>query len=250
MRVRRRGLTGPCAAALLGLDGFRDLPWSPLWCVPITGESGDRIIRARDWQEPVVIEGVPVCPVELVLRHLNAVPSELLGLPDGIDPSDRVELALEHALRDGHKIAAPRGGSMPGDVMLRRLLRQRGDEPPTGSYAETRALQLLRSWGVVPWRQVPVRRNGRIVNVADFMLPFASRRRPEVFSPTDGVLLEVDSRQFHAEEFDHDSRRNSNYDGLSCHWVAITANQIERQVEVVRRSIAGAFRRAGRPSPV
>ena len=245
-------LTGPGAAALLELDGFREQIWPEMWCTPIGGDSGERIVRTRAWQEPNYHGDVPVAPIGLILRHLNLVPTDLLGRPDGIAPLDRVELAVEHALRDGGEIYPTQGGRGSGDIMLHRVLRQRGDQPPTESYAETRAVQLFRTWGIVPWRQIPVRAGRGRNHRADFMIPFkpaVQSRRPEVITSRLGLLVEVDSREFHAEEFEHDSRRNTAYDQLGYHWVGITPNQIEYQPAAVRTALEGAFRRAGRRPP-
>lgn len=86
---------------------------------------------------------IPVCSVELVARHLHAFPADLVSRADGIAPIDRVELAVEHILRLGHTRAA-RGGSMSGDALLRSVLLRRGNNVPTESYAETRAVQRFR----------------------------------------------------------------------------------------------------------
>ena len=82
MTYRRLALTGPSAAALYRLDGFRDIAWPDLWCAPITGASGDRIVRTRHWTDPTYINDIAVAPVEVVLRHLNAVPADLAGQRD------------------------------------------------------------------------------------------------------------------------------------------------------------------------
>jgi hypothetical protein len=119
MRHRRLALTGPAAAALHDLDGFRALSWPPLWCAPNTGDSGDRIVRTRLWEPPETVEGVLVCPLPLVIRHLNAVPTDLSDVvTDGLSPVDRVELAVENALRLDAAVLAGGGGAMAGDVVL------------------------------------------------------------------------------------------------------------------------------------
>ena len=247
MRHRRLALTGPSAAALYQLDGFRDHVWPDLWCAPVGSHPGDRIIRTRDWPTTTAVGEIEVCPLATVLRHLHAVPVDLRRPRDGIAPIDRVELAVEHALRDGATIGTRQGARTPGDTMLHEVLQRRGNEPATGSYAETRAVQLLRQWDITPWRQVPVLVNGTVKFRADFMIPFDSRRkRPEVFRTCDGLLIEVDSRKHHEENFDHDKTRGSTYDELGYHWIIITPNQIEHQTKQVHRAVIGAFRRAGR----
>jgi very-short-patch-repair endonuclease len=247
MRSRRLALTGPSAAALYELDGFRDLTWPDLWCAPYTGDPGDRIVRTRAWIEPTLLGDVPVCPIETVIRHLNAVPSDLLGVADGLAPQDRVELAAEHALRQGVKLRAAAGGAMTGDEMLRKVLARRGSEPPTESYAETRAVQVFRTFGLRPWRQIPILENGRIVFRADFMLPFIQSQRPDVIRTSLGLLIEIDGREFHEPQFERDHRRGSTYDTLGFNWVSFTPTQIETQPKAVQKAICGAFSRAGYP---
>ena len=153
---RQLGLTGPGAAALYGLDGFRDRTWPDLWCAPITGKSGDRIVRTRDWSPPDRLGDVAVCSIQMVLRHLNAAPHDLRDVGDG--------------------------------------------------YAETRAVQLFRSWGLRAWRQVPILKNGRIVFRADYVVPFRAQRRPDLIRPSLGLLVEIDSREFHAEHCSEPNR--------------------------------------------
>jgi very-short-patch-repair endonuclease len=245
MPSRQLALTGPSAAALYELDGFRDLTWPDLWCAPKNGCRRDRVVRMRDWRSPTLVGDVSAAPIEVVLRHLGAIPSDLAQFKGGLAPHDRIELAVEHALRLGVTVQPANGGSMPGDEALRAVLRLRGDAPPTESYAETRAVQLLRTFGVRPWRQLPILRNGRIAFRADFMIPFVPTRKPDVVGPTHGLLLEVDGREFHEPQFERDHRRGSTYDELGFHWLSVTPTQVESEPKLVQRAIAGAFSRAG-----
>lgn len=246
MRHRRLALTGPPAAALYGLDGFRDQQWPPLWAAPHTGVPGDRIVRTRQWREPLVIGTELVAPLDVVVRHLAVVPADLMDVEGGILPRDRVELALEHALRMGMPLPRGRGGHLPGDAVLNEVLVLRGDEPATESYAETRCVQFLRALGITPWRQVWITGGTRRFR-ADLMVPFVRMRRPEVIRPEHGLLLECDSREHHGGGFDHDQARNGNYNALGYHWAALTPNQVEFEPAFARRILAGALRRAGHP---
>jgi hypothetical protein len=252
MKPRRLALTGPAAAAVHGLDGFRDIEWQQTWCVPWGGEMkpGDRTVRTRAWPTPKIVDDVPVCPIDLVIRHLNAFPADLLGRPDGLSAIDRVELAFEHAARLGHEPSPAGGGCMPGDVLLRQVMKRRGDTVPTESYAETRAVQVFRQWDIHPWRQIPIMERDRISFPADFLIPFRRRRRrPDIIRTCDGVLVEIDSREFHENEFERDHDRGSTYDSLGFHWISITPRQIEQHHQArVRKTIDDAFRRAGQPT--
>ncbi|MDH4148107.1 MAG: hypothetical protein OEY23_23365 [Acidimicrobiia bacterium] len=251
MRRRKLALTGPQAAAIYGLDGYRDETWPARWCGPTSGRAEPGVIRTRWWDEPVLVGEVLVAPVGLVLRHLGDCTIEL---PDGVPATDRVELAVEHALRERlvtlEQLRFRGGGTAAGDRVLKAIVRRRGDEPPTESYAETRALQLFRSLGWRPWRQVDIVPAGRIVHRVDFVIPFpsASRRarRPDPFRPRDGLIVEIDGREVHEPQFERDHDRGSRYDALGYHWISLTPRQIDARRAEVESAIAGAMRRATR----
>lgn len=255
MRKYQRVLTGAAAAALLGLDGFRDESWPLRWCAPHTSRHQPGVVRVRTWQDPVLVDETLVAPAGLVLRHLGEF-SEDLALPKSrLTVADRVELALEHALREGMiDLGDLRGisSSRPGDEVLRSVLHRRGAEPPTESYAETRAAQLFRSFGWSAWRQIKVfGENGRTVHRADFLvLPGPRRDRPEVVPPGYGVLVEIDSRAYHRDAFEKDYDRQATYNRLGYHWVGVTPTQVEDRPAVVRRSIEGVLRKAQNASAV
>ncbi len=244
-------LTGPAAAALYGLDGFRDTDWPLRWCTPRSGSHHNDAVRSRRWKEPTLIGDTAVAPVSLVLRHLGNFPDDLNI--DHLDPLERIELGLEDALRLGLvtlEELRTRGSSGDGDLMLRAVLAQRGMEPPTESYAETRSDQVLRSLGFWCWRQLPlVGANHRV----DFVLPvngWVDRRRPRplIFRPELGLIIEIDSKAFHANAFEQDHLRQSNYDRLGYRWVSFTPNQMERSPLLVTRTIEGALRSMGAPT--
>lgn len=248
---REFALTGPCAAAVLGWDGFAGYPWPPLWCTKHFGRTIDQGIQTRLWRPPIEVHGHLVAHPALVLRHLGKGD---LDQPDALSPRDRIELATEHALRAGLvQLGDLRvgGGANDGDRVMREVLKLRKDEPPTESYAETRWVQLLRANDLVCWRQVPVVDGTRQLHRVDTVVPFNQRRpRPAILLPSDGVLVEVDSREFHANRFEEDHRRENNYDRLNYHWISITPNQIEHRPQAVLSGLRGAFRRAGRAFPV
>ncbi len=234
---RTLALTGPAAAALWGLDGFRDRDWPPLWCAPIRSQPAPSIIRTWRWLPPEEVAGVLVAPIPTVLRHLATT---RLG-PPAVE-LDLIELAVECSLRSGAlelaELTAPSGNR--GDQLLRSVLRRRPNgEPPTESYAETRAAQLFRRLKLRAWRQIPI--IGRRRYRADFMLPVRASRRPEVFRPDLGLIVEIDSREFHEQHFEEDHRRESTYDELGYRWVSFTPNQIEFDEAQVRRVISRAM---------
>jgi very-short-patch-repair endonuclease len=230
--MRTLALTGPAAAALHGLDGFRDLEWAPMWCAPAHERSTPGVIRTRLWTPPHDVDGIPVVPPRTAIRHLHTV-----GVIDGISQLDRVEFAAEHVLRNGASplSLAAGGGAQPGDSVLRAVLRRRTpSDPPTESYAETRAAQRLRGAQIQAWRQVAILGGRRR---ADFGLPFQRRRRPELITPMDCALLEIDSSKHHKDNFEDDHDRESLYDDLGFRWISVTPRQIEHDWPRVRRII-------------
>ncbi len=244
MRERKLALTGPQGVALLGLDGYRGLSWPTLTCSPLGNRSAPGVIRTRRWIDPVEIDGIPVAPAALALRHLGSTPA--IG-PDGILALDRIELAFEHAMRDGLVELDdfdPRGGGPNGERQLSEVLRRRrpGDRP-TASFAETRAAQFLRRHRVEAWRQVPVVAPDGTRYRSDFLLPYrAGLARPKLARPGDGLLFEVDGKLTHEEQTERDYVRNAVYDALGIAWVAATPFQIEHQYLTVVDAIATRLR--------
>jgi hypothetical protein len=236
-------LTGPCAAALLGLDGFEGIEWPTLWCAPPTAGARHGVVRTRQWREPVLIGDVLVAPPQLMVRHLGLLDDHCYRPSDGITKRDRIELAVEHLLRGGQiELSDLCASGAKGMAELLEVRRLRGHEPPTESYAETRAVQLFRVADWVPWRQVRVFAGGRIMQRVDFVLPSRRGPRPEVLLPHHGLLVEIDGRGPHEREFERDHRRQTNYDALGFRWTSFSATQIEREplkvLEAIRALLA------------
>jgi hypothetical protein len=245
VRITPIALTGPAAAALLGWDGFADLEWPGLWCMPAGGRPRPGVIRTRRWGEPLTVGEVMLAHPAVVLRHLGLLDDQLYVRPDGLAKQDRIELAVECALRERQIELADlmmRGGKATAELCVIRALR--GIEPPTESYAETRALQLLRAHGWHPWRQVPILTGGRILQRVDFVLPLGTGRRPELLRPEHGVLLEIDGRGPHESRFEEDHRRQTNYDRLGYRWLSLTPTQIEHQPLLSMQAVERVYREA------
>ena len=247
-------LTGPAAASLLGLDGFRDHVWPPMWLHPHTASAAPGIIRARTGEPlvPVVVAGTRLAPVALVLTHLGHVP-EILRVDRAVTPRDRVEYALEHALRSGLVTLAELQSlrsTMPGAQLIRDVLALRRNEPPTESYAETTAVHVFRRLGHEPWRQVPILGPYGERHRIDFVIAFRRKaRRPALPGPGIGLGVEIDSRESHEGAFERDHARQSVYDALGLHWITLTPNQLKRPWQV-ERALDGALARALKPTRV
>lgn len=244
-------LTGPFAAHLLDLDGFRDIDWLPQLCLPVGFRSEPGVLRTRRWLPAMRVGDVEVAHPATVLRHLANDPEVLhrATVIDGIEPVDRVEFAVEHALRAGlvriDQLRVP-GSSASGDSVILSVLHRRGLVPSTESFAETFAVQMFRTKGWDPWRQVPIiGASGRILQRSDFLLPFRPMRRPTIALPHHGLLIEIDGRAYHEGSFEADHARQTTYDELGFHWVTFSASQALHRPDQMLRAIESALRRAG-----
>lgn len=246
MRTTPHALTGAAAAAMYDLDGFRDGTWPLRWCTPRSGRWTNDAIRTDRWETSSTSTDLLVATPRLLLRHLGEWLEDLAIATDPVRPLERIELAVEHAVRLG--LVSPtdllvRGSSRSGDRVLREIVRWRADQPPTESYAETRADQRFREFGWRCWRQVPIYGpRGETFNRVDFVYPYGRpRARPELFRPGHGLIIEIDSEEYHAAAFERDHRRQSTYDRLGYRWVSFTPRQIEHQSALVRRTVEGVL---------
>jgi hypothetical protein len=242
-------LTGPAAAHLYGLDGFRDLIWPHSYATPYGARGGNNVIRTRHWIEPQVLKGELVVPMLTVLRHLNAFPEFLQNQPDGISPQNRVELAVEHARRLGTRVDLakdiPRGSRSPGDALLRDIRKLSGNEPPTESYAETIALQWFRHVGYKPFRQLEIRIGGKTYRV-DFAISLGPMRRPRIPRPEELLLCDLDSRGFHNHTLEADTARRNAFARAQFHHVELMPSEIRDMPQRALATLEGAIRRTGR----
>jgi hypothetical protein len=238
-------LSGPAAAQLYGLDGFRDSLWPHSYATPLNGNGGPRIIRTRQWGEPVMLERQFVAPVATVLRHLNAFPKFLVDHPDEISPQNRVELATEHARRLGAAVSVPHNARGSGDQLLRQVRRLSGSEPPTESYAETVALQWFRRIGYQPFRQLEIHIGGKTYR-SDFGISLGPKFRPEVPRPDQVLLCELDSRGFHQHTLEQDTERRNAFARAGFHHVELMPNEIRNKPQRALATLEGAIRRTGR----
>ena len=247
-------LTGAHAAALLGLDGFRGRDWPTQWCAPHAASPETGVIRTRRWGEPLLVGDVSIATPFLVLAHLGLAHEALVLAQhdDAIEPRDRIELAVEHALRDrlvtlrDFRFTGVRG---PGENLLREVISMRGDEPPTESYAETEYLQFLRALGYDVWRQmVVVGNSGQFLYRVDFVIALRRMPRSKILRPSLGLITELDSEEYHEGAFQRDHIRNSTFDALGYHWISVTPTQVTRRPAATKRAIQGALLRMTRPT--
>jgi hypothetical protein len=205
-------LARAAAAAAWGLDGFRP-GGEPIECNVPRRTSGKQRVPARrveSLEPPDRVDGLAVTSIGQTLVELGST-----GTTSPIDPLDRVELALESALRrrlitiDAITELAAAAGRRRGAPTLRQVLERRpAHVPPTESYLETRMVQLLRRHGLPdPERQVEVfDRTGRIGRV-DFLL---GRLAMEV----DGRAYHDNAEAYHGDRLRWDRLQAAGYDTL------------------------------------
>ncbi len=213
-------LSRQAAAAVWGLDGF-EVGAVPVECsVPRNQRPRlPGVYRPSTTEGSVIVDGLPVTPlcttllelgVDLMARWATAQQVQLLT------PEDLVELALESALRNGRcslqevrEVLGTVGRTHRGRAVLARVLARRPpDAPATGSYLETRTVQVFRNARLPDLdRQVTVRDvDGAFIGIVDFL-----RGRG---------IVEVDGHLTHDERPVEDRRR----------WTALTAAGFELAV--------------------
>lgn len=223
-------VTGAPAAVLWGLDELQPGPNAPI-AVRIGRSAAhevEHIVRTRHLSPPVPINGWAVAPIVDMLVDLGrGLPARLrwLGDADPISPAERVELALESALRrrlctvaELRAVLTNRGtASLPGARLLTTALDARGDDSaPTESHLETRMVQIARRHRLpIPSRQVEITEHGRFVARVDL-----------VFGD---VIVELDGREFHADRFQGDRARWDAITRLGRRLLVFTADDVERR---------------------
>ena len=161
------------AAAAYRWDGFDRPPQAtPTLVCPWTGRPDLRTARRRDLttDDLRLVHGIRVPHAAWTLATLSESPHVF---------ADRLEWAVESALREGHvtgdDLWAHLDGlrSTPSTEALRAVLDRRGPDPPaTGSLLETLTVQrVLRRHSIaVLGRQVDVYERGRFLGRPDFLL--------------------------------------------------------------------------------
>ncbi len=200
-------LGGQAAAALWRFDGFDDFEFTdgrtdapPLVVVvpPGSGRRGSRRRRLAPVEPAVHRHGLPVTGAAQTLLDLgHDLAARVRRRPDGavvrLDPADRVELAVESALRrvlvreaELLALAERAAPQRRGRGVLRVVLDRRPvGAPATESYLETRGIQVLRAAGIPPgMRQVEILHDGAFVARVDLLLG-------------ERVVVEFDGRAVH-----------------------------------------------------
>jgi very-short-patch-repair endonuclease len=191
-----------------------------------------------------VVRRIPVTTVQRTLIDLGVCADE-----------DRVELALESALRRGmtaipritRRLQALEGHGRRGPSVLKQVLHRRGwDSPPTGSALETRFLQFVRRYKLPrPDRQVCIHDDDGFIGRVDFYYSDAR------------VVVEVESRRHHSSraDWERDLRRRNALTTEGYRVLHVTHERMMRDPDCLAselRKLLGPIRgrsRTARPPP-
>lgn len=246
-------VVGQSAAALLwGFDGFDQLGFdgdaAPPPIVVMVPPGSARRGPLRRCVVPVDLpsmrHGLPVTSPRQTLLDLGSdLGTRGARLVSGgrsatLDPADRVELAVESAIRRGfvddaglRSMLARTAAQRSGWTVLAEVLERRSvGAPATGSYLETRGIQVLRAGGIPDGiRQAAILERGVVVARVDLLL--AGR-----------VVVEFDGRAHHDRtpaDMVRDRRRWTRLTALGLLIAVFTTEDVERfpatVVEEVRR---------------
>jgi very-short-patch-repair endonuclease len=189
------------AARFWQLDGFEGEPLEVTSMADLRSPSSSVRVHktaAMPRIDIAVVRSIPVTTVHRTLIDLGVCV-----------PADRVELALECALRRGtttisrltRRLQALEGHGRRGPSVLKEVLSRRGwDSHPTESALETRFLQFIRRHNLPrPHRQVRIYDDDGFVARVDF------------FYSTTRVVVEVESRRHHSSraDWERDLRRRN-----------------------------------------
>lgn len=217
------------AAALWSLDGTA-VPTRPEINVGRdSARRGSGIHRpCKDWA-PDLVDHLPVTSVPVTLLEMGAT-----GRSDRLSAVEWVELALESALRAGYttpeeleELISHSDGRVAGRSVLAEVLRQRPPGvKPTGSYLETRFVQVLRQAGLPePERQVEIHDHLGRVGFFDFRIA--------------KVVIETNGKEDHDpwEATQRDYERADRLEALGYHVLSFSYDQVEYRPEFVVESV-------------
>ncbi len=230
------------AAALWRFDAFES-PTEIGFNSPVSGGSRRaHIRRVRPLEPPVTIDGLDVTGAGQTLLELGAGLSGRRAAnndPHVVRADELVELAVESALRRGDAtevdlldLLGRCGWRRAGSVMLQEVLDRRPyGAPPTGSYLETRGIQVLRNAGLpTGQRQVAIVDEwGRHLRRVDLLIE-------------DRVIVEFDGKEFHSFEADHEVWSRLSATGRVL--LVFTYEQVTRRPRFVADQVERALRSA------
>jgi very-short-patch-repair endonuclease len=226
------------AAVFVGLAGFEKE------IVEVT------VPQHRRGRGPGIVHRNMLQSVDVITRERIPVTTAARTLIDvaSIAPRDRVEEALDDALRRGMvsiarmrwRLAEVGGkGGRPGVTMMRALLDTRETTGVPQSVFETRLLRTLQDAGLHPVLQYPVRDGAGLIGVVDFAFP------------SERVAVEADGYRWHSARarWDHDLQRRNRMTALGWRVIHITWTALSERpqdvIDSVRRTLGGNERVIG-----
>ena len=218
--------------------GFTDVPFhDDITVTSVNGWRGAPAIRSKTLSphDVALVDGLRVTSVGRTLADLGR-----------FVPADRLEFAVEGALRGEDQgrpdiwdetlldelVLRSKMSTRPGAARLALVLARRGQQRPTGSYAETELVQGLRQIGITLMRQPTIEicdRRGRRIH----------RYFPDFADLNVGLLPEVDGAAAHRGDnnMDRDDRRQNEL-MRGFHIIRFHAFRIHRDAIGIAREIA------------
>ncbi|MEA2460605.1 MAG: hypothetical protein QOH90_782 [Actinomycetota bacterium] len=210
------------AAARHGFDGFDFAPLEFSTTSSRRRGSSDVIVhrvKSLARRDVVTIRGIPATGPTRTLLDLGAV-----------SPENRLELALEHALREG-KTCIPKlrdqltgaGRGVRGAAKLRRLVDWRGDDyVPAGSPAQVVCMQVMRRF-----------RLPRGLNEYEIFDGTEFIARPDFYFPEKDMVIEVESWEWHQgrQKLDRDSDRRTALTSRGYRVLTVTMTRLRNDPE-------------------
>ena len=235
-------LAGQAAAALYWLDGF-DVGAPPtIYRDRKASARGGPVRRLDQLEETEQLGDLEVCGVGELLLGLGAEVEPRPGCAAAtalLDRVELVELAVEAALRKElvtierleRLVATTR--TRPGRAELAQVLAMRPPgAKPTGSYLETRCVQVLRTGSLPDFeRQVDLYDSDGLIGWVDLFL--------------DGVVIELVGKKWHLEKFDPDHVRYARLAAAGYALVPFTFSDVEHHPRHVVDATRSALRQRG-----
>lgn len=214
------------AARVLGLDGIESAP-AELPVVKFRRSPDPRIVTHTT-------DEIPSCD-RVKVGHLTVTSATRTLIDLGtVVRRNVVDEALEAALRMRRtsaekllrRLEAIGGPGRRGSGVLRAVLAERGEGPPSGSVFEVRVSRLLVSGGLPrPIRQFEIWDRGQFI------------ARPDVVYPGEQVAIECESLEHHGgkADFDHDLVRINELTAFGWRVIRVSWKQLTtRPAEVIR----------------
>lgn len=228
-----------CAGFLLGLDGF-DRPLMEFSIVSSARPRAKGITVHR-------IKELPPCDVTVVSSIPTTNASRFLVDVGSLVAEETHELAIEDAYRRGltsparleWRITELCTNGRRGCAAIRKLMKDLGQGPATGSGLEVRVARLIRHSDLpAPLRQFVIAEGGKFV------------ARPDFVYPDQKVAVEADSQRWHTSRvaWQRELRRRNELAKLGWIIIHVTNDDLKKRPNGIIDDIRTVLRQRGHPA--